>query len=71
MFLTSTELNDLTGYRIAGWQIRWLRSHGWKFEISATGRPVVSRAHAEERMSGSRPVGGSVRLNMDAIQKRA
>ncbi len=71
MFLTAAELRDLTGYQIAGWQIRWLRAHGWRFEISATGRPVVSRAHAEERMSGSQPAGGAVRLNIAAIQKRA
>lgn len=51
MFLTKDDIVNLTGYRRPADQCRWLKSHGWKYEISAVGRPVVLRRHAESRMS--------------------
>ena len=71
MFLTPAELAALTGYQIAGWQIRWLKERGWRFEVSATGRPVVARAYADQRMVGAAPSTGAVSLNLEAIRKRA
>jgi hypothetical protein len=50
MFLSPDELLELTDYRRAADQIRWLTDHGWKFEVGATGRPKVLRAEAERRM---------------------
>lgn len=50
MFLTDTELIELTGWRRVFDQRRWLKAHGWKFEISGIGRPVVMRRHAEQKM---------------------
>lgn len=44
MFLTPDELRELTGYRTASAQIRWLTQNGVKHWIAATGRPVVPRA---------------------------
>lgn len=52
MFLTGDELKDLTGYKLAAYQIRWLREHGWIFEIARDGRPKVLRAHAIQRLGG-------------------
>lgn len=71
MFLTDEELVTLTGYQLAGWQIRWLKQHGWRFEVSATGRPVIARSYAEQRMCGGAPAPSSVTLNLEAIRKRA
>lgn len=72
MFLTDTELLELTGYQIFAWQARWLERHRWKFERSRTGRPVVSRAYAEFRLSdGQQEEPTRVSLNLDAIRKRA
>ena len=56
MLLSPEELLELTDYRRAADQIRWLTDHGWKFEVGATGRPKVLRAEAERRMlSGGKP----------------
>lgn len=50
MFLTATELAELTG--LARWsaQIRWLQKHGWAYAVRADGRPVVSRKEAERQL---------------------
>ena len=50
--LESTEIEKITGYARKADQRRWLHSHGWKFEVSAIGWPVVSRQHAELMLSG-------------------
>lgn len=50
MLLSPQELIDLTDYQTAARQIQWLRDHGWKYEIGASGRPKVSRAYFEQRM---------------------
>lgn len=52
MFLTPEELEELTAYTRHSAQARWLRDHGWLFELSASGRPVVSRSYAESKMGG-------------------
>ena len=71
MFLTDDELFHLTGYKLPGWQVRWLKAHTWRFEVSAIGRPVVARAYAEQRLCGSQPATSGVALNLEAIRKRA
>lgn len=53
MFLTEEELLELTAYTRFSAQARWLREHGWLFELSASGRPIVSRAYAESKMGGA------------------
>lgn len=53
MFLTPTELAELTGYQRHADQRKWLTARGWLFETSATGRPVVARSYAESRLGGS------------------
>lgn len=44
MFLTADELRELTGYKVAAAQIRWLTRNGVRHWIAATGRPVVPRS---------------------------
>ena len=50
MLLTPDEIIDLTDYQRPADQIRWLSSHGWHYEVGASGRPKVSRQYAETRM---------------------
>ncbi len=71
MFLTSAELETLTGYRLPGWQRRWLINHQWTHEIAANGRVVVSRAYAESRLNNLSTVKPKPPLNLEAIRKRA
>ncbi len=53
MFLTESALHELTGRQRPSAQIRWLRAHGWPFEINALGRPVVLQAVAVVRLGGT------------------
>ena len=52
LFLTTEELAELTGYRVARYQIAWLRNRGWRFETNHAGAPRVARAHFERKMVG-------------------
>lgn len=64
MFLSDTELFDLTGYVRNADRRKWLARHGWKFETNAiTGKPVVLRSYAESRLSGE-PIKPEPKLNM-------
>lgn len=54
LFLTPEELQQLTGYQRNADQRRWLTNHGWKFEVSAIGKAIVSRQHAEAMLAGAR-----------------
>lgn len=54
LFMTPDDLQELTGYRRHADQRRWLTTHGWRFEVSATGKPTVSRQYAETMLSGQR-----------------
>ncbi len=44
MHLTQAELADLTDRALPSKQIEWLRRNGWKFAVSAAGKPKVARA---------------------------
>lgn len=50
MFLTISEIVELTGRRYAKHQITWLSTNAWKFEVGADGHPKILRAYAESRM---------------------
>jgi hypothetical protein len=48
--MSHEQLVELTDYETAAAQIRWLRAHGWRFEVNAAGRPKVALAHFERKM---------------------
>lgn len=53
MFLTTDELEQLTGYKVRPKQIQWLIEHGYKYELAAGGHPRVLRAHVHAKMGGT------------------
>jgi len=53
MFLTDTELKELTGYQRPGAVRRWLTKHGYKFEEASTGWPRVLRSAVCARLGDS------------------
>lgn len=55
LLLTESELFNLTGYERFADQRKWLSARGWRYEITANGRPSVSRAYAEKQL-GLEPV---------------
>lgn len=50
LFLTSKELADLTGYKIATKQAAWLRDRRWEFSINGLGKVMVLRKYCEMRL---------------------
>ncbi|MFN7097180.1 MAG: DUF4224 domain-containing protein [Gammaproteobacteria bacterium] len=54
MFLTKAELKELTGYKYKSLQAKWLLSHGYKFDIAASGTPIVLKSHVEDILRGNR-----------------
>lgn len=59
-------------YKFQAKQRMWLSNHGWKFEVSGIGQPVVLRRHAEERLSDAAVVkpAWEPKLNLDAIRNK-
>lgn len=58
MLLTTDELHDLTGYKVAKLQIKWLRDRGWRFELNRLGQPRVDREYYRQQMGNqAAPVG--------------
>lgn len=55
--LTVDELRQLTGYKLPGAQVRWLRREGWVFlEPQRPGEyPRVARAYHDARLCGLDP----------------
>jgi hypothetical protein len=49
MFLDAEELRELTGYKVAAYQARWLERRGYPFELSVMDKPRVLRAYVERR----------------------
>ena len=62
MFLTEEELKDLTGYQRPKAIMRWLKEHGYRFEVSAYGWPKVLRDAVCARLGIQTP--NSPRLNL-------
>jgi hypothetical protein len=57
VFLTPTELLELTGYKKPALQRRWLAEHGYRFDVRADGRAVVLIAAIELKLAGRRTSG--------------
>lgn len=66
MFLTRQEIEELTDYKLAEFQCRWLKSHGYSFEVGASGRPKVLRVHVEQKL-GVSAVSIQSQPNFDAL----
>ena len=52
MFLTDTDIAELTGLVRKSAQIRWLREHRYLHEIDAHGRPKVLLYHVQAKLGG-------------------
>lgn len=50
MFLTSDEIQELTGFKATHKQCEWLYDHGYPFDKTRSGRPKVLRSYIEQRL---------------------
>lgn len=56
MFLTDAQLRDLTGYRLAAYQVRWLQKAGIHHYVRADGKPRVPVSAVDNPISGRKAV---------------
>ena len=68
IFLTSDELEALTGFKTPARQVEWLRRKGWRFEINGNRRPIVARKYTEKRLGCGAPEESAYRPNFAALQ---
>lgn len=71
--MTESEVEEITGYKSKARQCKWLTNHGWTFDVSGTGRVIISRAYANQKLgfvcqTGSQKT--APKLNFDAIRLR-
>lgn len=67
MLLTAADLKALTDYSRPSDQVKWLKDHGWPFEIGSKGFPKVLQSVAVARLGGkAENVGPSLRLDHEA-----
>lgn len=50
LFLTADELFQLTGFKAAHCQVRWLTRNRWRFALTRRKKPRVARDHFNDRM---------------------
>jgi hypothetical protein len=69
LFLTRTELVDLTGFKAAHCQVRWLERNRWRFALTRHNEPRVARDHFNSRMGcgGSKGQGHADEVNHAAM----
>ena len=53
LFLTSLELHELTGYKLANKQVDWLANRGYYVETNARGIPRITYTQVEDKRRNS------------------
>lgn len=56
LFLSADELEELTGFKSARGQARWLDQHRWRYALNRNREPRVAREYFQERV-GARSAG--------------
>lgn len=67
MFLTPSQIAELTDRVRPGCQIDWLTNHGWPFVIGASGRPKVLTAELEKRMLSGQQLKKKTQPRLDLV----
>jgi Domain of unknown function (DUF4224) len=55
LFLSNSELRELTGYKLATKQTAWLQARGYYTEINARGIPRITYTQVEEMRRNNTP----------------
>jgi hypothetical protein len=50
LFLAPEEVETLTGFKAPMRQVDWLRTKGWRFELSGNRKPIIARRYAEKML---------------------
>jgi len=52
MFLSTAEIERLTGKKRPSAQIRWLKAHAYRFTVNGLNQPVVAVAESTRKLVG-------------------
>jgi hypothetical protein len=52
MFLSDEDICRLTGRKRHSAQIRWLRDHGYRFDVNGLKQPIVTAAEVARKLVG-------------------
>ena len=66
--MSNDELSDLTDFKKAKAQMRWLKEHAYPFEIGASGKPKVLRSFVISRLQNTTNNISTNEPNFDAIR---
>lgn len=66
MFLTQEQLQELTERVRPTAQIKWLKEHGYPFDVGAEGNPKVLASVVESRLGGTVTRRPRLRIPKDA-----
>lgn len=70
MFLSQDDIKQLTGYKKAVCQIKWLRSNGIKHLVGCDGKPRVLASQIESVMGANiKPMKRRAEPNEDALSR--
>jgi hypothetical protein len=67
MLITDDELFELTGYKSAQKQVKWLLDRGWVYQLNRVGRPKVDREYYRSKMGNQTAEAVAVEPNWAAI----
>lgn len=78
LFLTTEELEELTGFKSAHGQARWLDQHRWRYALTCSKKPRVARDYFNERVgarsmapiSAANQLGAAEQPNFAALDRR-
>ena len=68
LFLTAEELTELTGFRSARGQARWLAQHRWRYAVTGPGKPRVTRDYFASRVGAGAAAIGPLSASQAAEQ---
>ncbi|WP_416462645.1 DUF4224 domain-containing protein [Rubrivivax gelatinosus] len=69
LFLSAAELQELTGFRSARGQARWLDQHHWRYALTNSRQPRVAREYFAARVgAGSMATAAAVDAAARAAQ---
>ena len=70
MFISSDELQELTGYKRPADQRRWLRHRGWAFEVRGDGTNCVLLEEARSRMLSDKSRSRATEPDLSFLQRK-
>ena len=67
LFLTNSELTEMTGYKLPTKQVSWLLNRGYYVETNSRGMPRITYAQVEEMRRVNTPMNLTKHNNMQVL----